>query len=103
MDVSAYFGSFTSLDEIKYRQQKKRLVLATMADEENTPPKSTHGGESGSGRTPESKLGGTSGRRRPHAPRGRPQPFNLEVVLDANVLVNLGWQDERGMWMYSND
>ena len=70
-----------------------------MADEENTLPKPPHGEESGSGGTAGSTLGGTYGRMRLNAPMGRPQPLNLEVVPDANVLASPGWQDERGMWM----
>ena len=69
-----------------------------MADEENTLPDPLHDMKSGSRGTPRSTLGGTSRRRRLNAPRGRPQPFNLEVVPDAIVLANPGWQDERGMW-----
>lgn len=77
-----------------------------MAEEDNTPPVPPLGGDSGSGggtpqSTPGSTPGGTPGRRRPNAPRGRPQPINLDVARDPNILANPGWQNERGLWMYS--
>jgi hypothetical protein len=57
------------------------------------------------GGTPLWALGWTSGGtpiiRRPNAPRGRPQPINLEEARDPNVLSNPIWQDERGMSMCS--
>ena len=76
-----------------------------MADEENIPPEPPRGGDSGSGGppqgTPGSTPGSTPGRRRPNAPRGRPQHINLEVAQNPYVLANQGWESERGLWMYS--
>ena len=85
-----------------------------MADEENTPPDPPRGREAdlGSGGSPQgtpvTTLGGTPGRRQPNAPRGRPQPINLQVARDPNILANPGWQneiccrmEEWGLWMYN--
>jgi len=76
-----------------------------MADEENLPPEPPRDGDLDTGGTPQSTQGSTpgstGGRRRGNAPRGRPQPINLEVARDPNILANPGWQNERGTWMYS--
>ena len=50
--------------------------------------------------TPGSTLGGTLGRRL-NTLKDKPQPINLEVVHDPNILANPKWYDEKGMWMYS--
>lgn len=68
-----------------------------MANEEITTPKPPWGGESGSKgggapiQTQRSILGGTLIRRRPIAPRCRPQPIKLELAQDTNILANPGW------------
>ena len=67
-----------------------------MANEEITTPKPPWGGESGSRggapiQTQRSILGGTLIRRRPIAPRCRPQPIKLELAQDTNILANPGW------------
>src|SRR5665213_3516984 len=76
-----------------------------MADEENLPPEPPRDGDLDTGGTPQSTQGSTpgstGGRRRGNAPRSRPQPINLEVARDPNILANPGWQNERGTWMYS--
>lgn len=63
-----------------------------MVDEENTPPKPPCGRESSLNGTLVHTLGstprGTPGRRRPNAPWGRPQPINLKMAWDPNVLAN---------------
>ena len=72
-----------------------------MADEENIPPEPPCGGESCSRDTLGLMLGGTPKRKGLNGPRGIPQPINMEVAWDPNVLTNLGWWDETGMWLYS--
>ena len=75
-----------------------------MVDEENTPLEPLRGGES--------RFGGLwyglqGWPKEVHLEevdqmqRGGPQPINLEVAWDPNIITDPGWQDERGMWMYS--
>ena len=93
MGVSASFGS-------RYHS-RLTFGLSMMTNEKNTSLKPPRGRESGWRATPGSTPGNKPGTRRPNAPRGRPQPIDLEVVHNPNILTNLKWQDERGMWLHS--
>ena len=71
-----------------------------MANEGNAPLEPLCGGELGlRGGTPRSTPGGTSRRRKPNAPRGRPKPINLEVAQNPKISANPRWQDDKCMWM----